>query len=247
MYYTDIENNLSQLYELDDPSSKNAMLLECAKIGIFNPRTLIDLQKKIAGIKNGIPLTAENYWHIERLNSDKGRLVVRAIKASDPKAVKGHKRKNSFYYKSFAHTLTSAPIALTIHALQRYRERAYTHIEMDWLWHEEIMTDYLEQLDTVSNSKTIRRDIILPFKNGVFLGYPTVWTDSILVMEYNKRTQYRQRHVPLPGFVAYTYIEDDQLLPAQKAVYQAILNGEYDKAKKLQAAIEPKHNFDLDV
>ena len=84
----------------------------------------------------------------------------------------------------------------------------------------------------------------MPFKHGAFLGAVVHQIDAEAVIRFRRGKAPEADDRGKSGFVAMTYVGDDQLRVEQRAVCDAVTAGDYDEAAALLNAIAEADVFD---
>ena len=232
---------LKQLSELNDENVLKAASLAFAKMAIFNPRTLNDWVSEQEDLVKGIPKTGTN-WFIEKSNLTND-WVLRAVKRNltDVKRLSSSRK-----YKSFTQHFIRTRLSLTLHAIKRFKERSLiTHLEPEWIWDIPLLDEWCDHLPGINiATKKQRKDCLMPFKHGAFLGAVVHQIDAEALIRFRRGKAPEADDRGKSGFVAMTYVGDDQLRVEQRAVCDAVTAGEYDEAAALLNAIAEADVFD---
>ena len=242
-----IKSTQAHIEEMRDPEFVKAHQLGFARVSIFNPRTIKDSIRVIFNITKGIMPRTEDYWSMERFNPSHPMTVKRFIRTIPEKT--GHNRSNSYYYKSATIKETCAPLMLTAHAVSRFRERGGYFMPEKDVWNRlpELVSCIVKKDDKVYQ----RRDILLPYGDGAFIGYTT---DQLL--GFTEIIKWKRKHGIVStehtdggqGFTAFTWIARDDMMRFQRDILDAYQDGDSQAAMKIQEDnINPKQLYETNT
>ena len=241
MDYKTTPNNVYNALEWEeyssDPENMRNMKLGFARVGVFNPQTTKDM---ISEYDRGIDAMAyeREFWHMERNHSTEPIVIKRINKTIVSK--EGHNRKNSFFYKRLVIQEQVAPVQFTAHSLARYREKAHHFLPSEAAWTKlpkmpaGVDTDVV--IDGDSGGAKIRKDIMLPYGDGAFLGQPLMCSDTVTRQHFHRRKGLVNLTTEVPaanGFRAWTYIRRHEMLPNQKKIFELYNDGYEQEASDL--------------
>jgi hypothetical protein len=211
--------------ELEDTSNLQELLLRFRRVNIFNTRTVLDYQKDMELLSQGRLPKLNAYFFID--NDDRR---VFAVHTKREVLRKVQRRKHSTSYKEIILRETSAPVTVTPHALERYRQRSGTFMTSDMLWDEVVLQPHQQQL--TSETITVRSDLMQPTFGGAWLGQRFAAADSTLDYHYkHKHQRLSQRtYPPQPRFKALTWVHVNDMLPFQRAAWDAYRRNDADSA-----------------
>lgn len=216
------------LKTLSDPEKKRQMMLSFARVGVFNPRTVDDQIQEWRQWSQGKLTEMREHWHLHRWAVN-DPIVLKRINLEIVQR-DGHRRKNSYYYKSFTIKETVAPLQATSHAFGRYREREGEFVNPQMFWQE-----LPPLISGLQDKKIRRRDIMLCTDEGAWLGEPLGCQDTECIHKYRKGRYSMQESKDLVrGFRAYTYIHYRDMMRFQRDIFNAQHDGNYELANSIQ-------------
>lgn len=214
-----------------DPENMRKMKLGFARVGVFNPHTTKDLVNEMKQGIDGVAYERE-FWHMERYQPTDPIVIKRINKTIVSKD--GHSRKNRFFYKRVVTQEHIAPVQFTAHSLARYREKAHHFLPSEAAWIK--IPKMPASVDTSSDVAKIRKDIMLPYGDGAFLGQPLMCNDTVMTHHFHRRKGLVNVRTEVPatrGFRAWTYIRRHEMLPNQKKIFGLYNDGYEQEASEL--------------
>jgi len=206
---------------LNDPEVVRNWKLQFARVGVFNPRLLSDLQKDIQRMRNGIPLRKNEFWEVDQWGAHP--LICLRVKSVTEKK----NRANWSVYQ------VTAPLKITPHAFGRYRERTGGFFDPEIVWNiPHIPNTIMREVDGVSQ---ISKSHMLPVAGGAFLGYPATANGGIgEIYRYKKRQlKYLVDKGMVEQFYAITFISRNMMSWEQIDICDAYEAGDWDRYHKL--------------
>lgn len=224
---------------LKDEEAMRSFKLAFAKVGVFNPRTLLDDRKDRDMMLQGkIPKTGEQYWQLDKYlgNPLHCYVVTKKLFAKN--------RAN------WTITDTMGCVKITPHAFGRYRERTGTFIDLGEIANI-VHLPLPCKVKITDDHAAYRTDYLLPFKQGAFLGWGAFGNGSVTIKQTYKKRQFKMTD---PGtklhttFNAITYITDAQMSVEQLRICDAYRKGDIEKYQQLsETSKNPKYSKDTHI
>lgn len=231
--FTDYQlyNYMKWHQDASDPETMRKMKLGFARVGVFNPITTLDMEQET---KQGIDAIAyeRDFWNMERFGPTDPIVIKRIKKTIVSK--EGHNRKNRYCYKRAVIQEEVAPVQFTAHSLARYREKAHHYMPVDAAYIA--LPKMPAGVKTKDVGAKIRKDIMLPYNDGAFLGQPLVCNDTVMRYYWHRRKGCYNVTTEVPvqrGFRAWTYIRRHEMLPDQKKIFGLYADGYEQEASDL--------------
>ena len=227
--------------------------LSLSRIGIYD--NYLSIYEAVRKIKSNQFRDGDFYWEYEVpdisiYNPDELRLLP--VKVEKETIRRGSKRK----IKKVIYTFTQPSVKYSIHSLRQYSTRNFgKEISLNEFFEEPLKyNDWIIRLPELNTKLTnysyqnyqVRKDYLLPFGDGAFLGYSCIGNGfgsnkEQHINDYRKgfkqySTQFNLDGKPVhglafnPAFYASTYIRKEQFNKFQRKIFDEVKNGNLDAA-----------------
>lgn len=210
----------NHLRDLECPQTLRKMKLSFARVGVFNPRTLLEYSRVLDRMRQGIPPAGNEYWEIDQ--SFDHPMVIYRVKTKNNITNRKNWRSKSVY----------GPLKLTPHAIARYRERTGYNFNPECVWDIAYIPDPIG----VSEAGQIHNRMILPVPGGIMLGYTAITAAIGEGWRYNRGTLKSVKSETKPlykNFYGITFVDQNRLTWDQITITEAYEQGDYERYNAL--------------
>jgi hypothetical protein len=224
--------------------------LSLSRIGIYD--NYLSIYEVVRKIKSNQFRDGDFFWEYEvpdKTIHTPSELRLLPVKVAKETIRKGYKRQK---IKKVIYTLTQPSVKYSIHSLRQYSTRNFgKEISLNEFFKEPLKyNDWIYRLPELNTKLTkysyqnyrVRKDYLLPFGDGAFLGYSCIGTGfgsnkEQHINDYRKgfkqyMTQFDLNGNPVhgcnPAFYASTYIRKEQFNKFQQKVFDEVKNGDLD-------------------
>ena len=223
--------------------------MSLSRIGIYD--NYLSIYEAVRKIKSNQFRDGDFYWEYEVpdisiYNPDELRLLP--VKVEKETIRRGSKRK----IKKVIYTFTQPSVKYSIHSLRQYSTRNFgKETSLNEFFGEPLKyNDWIIRLPELNTKLTnysyqnyqVRKDYLLPFGDGAFLGYSFIGTGfgsnkEQIIQDYRKGYKKSIKYFNLDGkpvpecnsvFYASTYIRKEQFNKFQQKVFDEVKNGDLD-------------------
>jgi hypothetical protein len=223
--------------------------LSLSRIGIYD--NYIPIYEVMEKIELNQFRDGDSFWQYEVPDEKFGTNELRLlpVKVAKKTIRRGSKRQK---IKKAIHTLTQPSVIYSIHSLKQYNTRNFgKEISLNEFFEEPLKyNDWIIRLPELNTKLTnysyqnyqVRKDYLLPFGDGAFLGYSFIGTGfgsnkEQIIQDYRKGYKKSIKYFNLDGkpvpecnsvFYASTYIRKEQFNKFQQKVFDEVKNGDLD-------------------
>ncbi len=215
----ELESLMANLELAEDPKTARALKLKFARVGIFDIRNIAEYGKQAQRMSEGIRPSEKPFWYMEKFGEHPLKLtrIHRIVEAKN--------RKNWRMIE------IASPFQITPHAFARYKERNGGYISADQL----ATIPYMPEPPSFRKEDGIKKDYLVPYNHGAFLGFPAVMPCPHIVYEFKrgKLTLSDLDDNHYLSFYAMTFISSYEVRDDQQAIIDAFNAGDFEEYERL--------------